>query len=77
MFIPFLENSFLKHGLSNQISTGFANIRLLVEEHDITFYREQQNPDTLSRTVAGTGNIRLINIHRRLNLLYESMQTGN
>lgn len=70
MFIPFLENSF-KHGLSNQISTGFVNIRLLVEEHDIHFFIENSKPDTPPKQDSRrSGGIGLVNIHRRLNLLY-------
>ena len=70
MFIPFLENSF-KHGLSNQISTGFVNIRLTVKEHYVHFFIENSKPDTPPKQDSRrSGGIGLVNIHRRLNLLY-------
>lgn len=70
MFIPFLENSF-KHGLSNQISTGFVNIRLTVEGSEIHFFIENSKPDTPPKQDSRrSGGIGLVNIHRRLNLLY-------
>lgn len=70
MFIPFLENSF-KHGLSNQISTGFVNIRLRAEGKKVHFFIENSKPDTPPRQDSRrSGGIGLVNIHRRLNLLY-------
>jgi len=70
MFIPFLENSF-KHGLSNQISTGFVNIRLTVMKNDIHFFIENSKPDTPPKQDSRrSGGIGLVNVHRRLNLLY-------
>ncbi len=70
MFIPFLENSF-KHGLSNQISTGFVNIRLTAMKDDIHFFIENSKPDTPPKQDSRrSGGIGLVNVHRRLNLLY-------
>ena len=70
MFIPFLENSF-KHGLNNHISKGFVDIRLNVEEKNIHFYIENSKPDSLPiQDHRRSGGIGLVNIHRRLNLLY-------
>lgn len=70
MFIPFLENSF-KHGLSNQISTGFVNIRLRVEGKKVHFFIENSKPDAPPKQDSRrSGGIGLVNIHRRLNLLY-------
>ena len=70
MFIPFLENSF-KHGLSNQISTGFVNIKLSVQERKVHFFIENSKPDTPPKQDSRrSGGIGLVNIHRRLNLLY-------
>ncbi len=70
MFIPFLENSF-KHGLSNQISTGFVNIKLSVHENNIHFFIENSKPDTPPKQDSRrSGGIGLVNVHRRLNLLY-------
>lgn len=70
MFIPFLENSF-KHGLSNHITTGFVNMKLRVENNQVHFNIENSKPDTPPRQDSRrSGGIGLVNIHRRLNLLY-------
>ncbi|HMQ63585.1 MAG TPA: histidine kinase [Flavilitoribacter sp.] len=70
MFIPFLENSF-KHGLSHQISHGFVHVRLDVDDNCVQFYIENSKPDTAPvRDNRPSGGIGLVNIHRRLNLLY-------
>ncbi len=72
MFIPFLENSF-KHGLSHQISQGFVNIKLEVNEKEVDFFIENSKPEKLpSPIIKGkkSGGIGLVNVQRRLNLLY-------
>lgn len=70
MFIPFLENSF-KHGLSNQITKGFVNIRLTIENKKVLFFIENSKPETLPKQDhRPSGGIGLVNIHRRLNILY-------
>ncbi len=72
MFIPFLENSF-KHGLSHQIEHGFVNIQLDVIEDTVAFFIENSKPEKLpSPVVKGkkSGGIGLVNVQRRLNLLY-------
>ncbi|MEN0006583.1 MAG: histidine kinase [Bacteroidota bacterium] len=72
MFIPFLENSF-KHGLSNQITKGFVNIHLKAEFDEVSFFIENSKPDTMPIPIHGnkkSGGIGLVNVQRRLNLLY-------
>ncbi|MCB0572142.1 MAG: histidine kinase [Phaeodactylibacter sp.] len=71
MFIPFLENSF-KHGLNNHLTKGFVNMRLLVDNNQVHFYIENSKPDTPPKQDSRrpSGGIGLVNIHRRLNLLY-------
>jgi two-component system LytT family sensor kinase len=70
MFTPFLENSF-KHGLSHNISMGYVDIRLKKEDESIFFYIENSKPDTpMPKSDKRSGGIGLVNIHRRLNLLY-------
>lgn len=71
MFIPFVENSF-KHGLSHHISKGYVKIRLDVEEHTVRLEIENSKPESLplqdhSRKSGGIG---LVNVRRRLDLLY-------
>ncbi len=70
MFIPFLENSF-KHGLNNEITEGFVNIFLQVEDQEIHFFIENSKSDTTPRTGSRrSGGIGLVNVKRRLDLLY-------
>ncbi|HKK09325.1 MAG TPA: histidine kinase [Bacteroidales bacterium] len=71
LFIPYLENAF-KHGLSNQIDHGFVDIRMHIEKDMVSFFientkapvRPQADPNRKS------GGIGLVNVHRRLNLIY-------
>ena len=71
MFIPFLENSF-KHGLSNHISKGFVNIKMTIEAKNVHFLIENSKPETPPQQNfhRRSGGIGLVNVHRRLNLLY-------
>lgn len=71
MFIPFLENSF-KHGLSNHITKGFVNIKMTVEKQIVHFFIENSKPDSPPQQnhARRSGGIGLVNVHRRLNLLY-------
>ncbi|MEL7123631.1 MAG: histidine kinase, partial [Bacteroidota bacterium] len=72
MFIPFLENSF-KHGLSHQINEGFVNIILSIDGKTVDFYIENSKPETPPMTIMSkkkSGGIGLVNVQRRLNLLY-------
>lgn len=71
MFIPFLENSF-KHGLSNHITRGFVNIKLRADRQQVEFFIENSKPETPPVRDANrrSGGIGLVNIHRRLNLMY-------
>jgi sensor histidine kinase YesM len=71
MFIPFLENSF-KHGIAKQLHEGFVNIDLEVNDFDVNMTIEnsknQTKPALNHRKVSG--GIGLVNIRRRLDLLY-------
>ncbi|MDX1666017.1 MAG: histidine kinase [Saprospiraceae bacterium] len=70
MFVPFLENSF-KHGLNNQLDHGFVEIKLDVEDGEIDFFIENSKSDALPlQNHKRSGGIGLVNIHKRLNLLY-------
>ncbi len=72
IFIPFLENAF-KHGLNNHITQGFVNITLEVKNHNIHFFIENSKPDNIPIQQPNrpkSGGIGLVNIHRRLNLIY-------
>jgi len=78
MFIPFLENSF-KHGLSNNISNGFVHIYLNVEGEDIQLRIENSKPEKLPvrDPKRKSGGIGLVNVKRRLNLLYPEQYSLN
>lgn len=74
MFIPFLENSF-KHGLNHHInSQGFVSIKLAINHQKVHFYIENSKADMLSPPTTTknkkSGGIGLVNVKRRLNLLY-------
>ncbi len=69
IFIPFVENSF-KHGLSNQLTTGFVHIDLVVEPREIYFRIENTKPSMPIRRNHRSGGIGLQNVKRRLELLY-------
>lgn len=71
MFIPFLENSF-KHGLNHLLAKGFVNISLSADEHYVQFHIENSKPDTqpMRDHQRPSGGIGLVNVHRRLSLLY-------
>ncbi len=70
MFIPFLENSF-KHGLNNQISQGYVTINMEINEKTVDFFIENSKAEKLPAIEhRRSGGIGLVNVRRRLNLLY-------
>jgi LytS/YehU family sensor histidine kinase len=70
MFIPFIENSF-KHGLSNQISNGYVDIKLKINGEKVNMNIENSKAASMpSPTGKRSGGIGLKNVRRRLNLLY-------
>ncbi len=75
LFIPFLENSF-KHGLNHTISKGFVHIVLFIEDNDIIFHIENSKPDSVPLPEhPRSGGIGLVNVRRRLNILYPDHYT--
>lgn len=71
MFIPFLENSF-KHGLDNQIKSGFVNIDLDLNDVSVALAIENSKPPSIPKKnlEKKSGGIGLQNVKRRLKLLY-------
>lgn len=73
MFMNFLENSF-KHGLNSAIAEGFVNIQLDIEEGAVNFHIENSKGSIIPRSPDASkgpsGGIGLVNVRRRLDLLY-------
>lgn len=72
MLIPFLENSF-KHGINANIKDGFVVATLNVEPHAINFILENSKGSQMPSQLHGnrpSGGIGLVNVRRRLDLLY-------
>ncbi len=70
LLIPFIENSF-KHGLSNQINHGWVRIKLNVDDDLLEFSIENSKVASQPKlTHRKSGGIGLVNVRRRLNLLY-------
>jgi two-component system, LytTR family, sensor kinase len=69
LFIPFIENCF-KHGLSNTLDKGFVNISLNIEANSIFIFIENSKPSVPARFHKRSGGIGLVNVRRRLDLLY-------
>ena len=73
LFIPFLENSF-KHGLNAELNDGFVSITLSVHKDSIDMEIANSKPSTKVMQLPGSGKpsggIGLVNVRRRLDLLY-------
>lgn len=71
IFIAFIENSF-KHGINANIEEGFVHIFLDIHEEEISFSvvnSKQEALTTIDRKVK-SGGIGLVNVKRRLEILY-------
>lgn len=70
MFIPFLENSF-KHGVNNRIGKGYVNTTIKVDRNKLHFtIINSKPPPTPTPGIRKVGGIGLMNVKRRLNLIY-------
>ncbi|MBI5914883.1 MAG: histidine kinase [Bacteroidetes bacterium] len=70
MFIPFIENCF-KHGLGSQLTRGFVNIRLEVRGNELDLQIENSKAESMPKPLHHrSGGIGLVNVRRRLDLLY-------
>lgn len=77
MFIPFLENSF-KHGINNNLNQGFVHIRLDVEADHVQLQIDNSKPNMpIRHQIRRSGGIGLVNVRRRLNLLYPNQYKLN
>ena len=72
LFIPFLENSF-KHGIDHELNSGYVEINLNIEDNGLTLMVKNSKPTAIinpgKKKVGGIG---LVNVRRRLNILYPS-----
>jgi two-component system, LytTR family, sensor kinase len=70
LFIPFIENCF-KHGINQTIDDGFINIKMIVDKSELEFYVENSKIEKKpSQQTVRSGGIGLINVKRRLELIY-------
>ena len=70
MFIPFLENSF-KHGVNSRIQDGFVHISIKVNKNELICDISNSKPPPIPNPgVRKVGGIGLMNVKRRLNLIY-------
>ena len=72
ILIPFVENAF-KHGIKNQIKDGFVHLELRIEGDSLYFKVQNSKPVITiapSQNEKRSGGIGLVNVQRRLNLLY-------
>lgn len=78
LFIPFLENTF-KHGVNNNIADGFVHIKMDVEDEKVAIYIKNSKPEKMPAKdpKRKSGGIGLVNVQRRLNLLYPNQYKLN
>lgn len=77
MFIPFLENSF-KHGVNNQLEGGYVKILLKIKENELQFSIDNSKAESTPKPYGKkSGGIGLVNVKRRLDLLYPNSHTLN
>ena len=72
LLLPIIENSF-KHGLGKDRSNGFVKVLIVTHEDDLHFEIVNSKPSTgseISQQAGYQGGIGLINVKKRLNLLY-------
>jgi len=75
LYIAFLENSF-KHGINHQLENSFVKIYFDVTDSEINFYIENSKPEKVPSTFnKKSGGIGLINVKKRLEMLYENQHT--
>jgi len=70
MFIPFIENSF-KHGLNNTLDKAYVDIKIDIINDELKMQIENSKVhDVPTQFNKRSGGIGLVNIRRRLELLY-------
>jgi len=70
VLIPFIENSF-KHGLNSALTQGFVDLNFKIDEDDFSMTLENSKTPSMPKTsLARSGGIGLINVSRRMAILY-------
>lgn len=70
LFIPFIENCF-KHGVSHQLNEAYVKINMDVKQHSVSAEIENSKHSIMpGQQLKKSGGIGLINVRRRLDLLY-------
>lgn len=70
IFLPFVENSF-KHGVNSNIGNSFVNICFDITDEGLVFKIENdKSTHKLSESIDYQGGIGIMNVKKRLNLLY-------
>lgn len=67
LLLPLIENAF-KHGIENELKSGFVRVILDVSENELTLQVENSKP--LASDQKNQGGVGLHNLNKRLNLLY-------
>jgi sensor histidine kinase YesM len=68
LLIPFVENSF-KHGTSKVLSGAFIKLTMRIKENTLYFSLTNNKPP-VNESIKTKGNIGLVNVKKRLDLLY-------
>jgi sensor histidine kinase YesM len=79
LLIPFVENSF-KHGLGKDMDKGYVKVLVNSETHELKFAIANSKPkkgDEISQQHGYQGGIGLINVKKRLDMLYPKKHTLN
>lgn len=82
LLIPFVENSF-KHGLGKDKAKGYVKVEVYTSEDDLHFSIANSKPENgslVTQQEGYKGGIGLINVQKRLNLLYphkHKLQVGS
>lgn len=72
MFIPFIENSF-KHGMNKQLDKSYVHMDMHIEKSEVKLkIKNSKAPAIPSDSSRKSGGIGLVNVKRRLDLLYNN-----
>lgn len=66
LLLPFIENAF-KHGVAEEVSTGFVTIVIWKNEDELTM---EVSNSVAPQEEAKTGGLGLVNVEKRLKILY-------